>query len=197
MKILINCLTYGQRPLDIIHQNLANAGMDFETNYISVEGIANAMNHGIKDFENYSAIGYLANDIIEPNDWLSMKYSALTSYPSAGIVASSLDYVRTSIQNEHIISNWLIDTNLIRAIGKFNEDFFPYGAIDLDYCERAWMASFQTYYTINCLAKHIGSESTGEEYGWNKSKSELVIKYAQQYQNNIEQYKNGTKAIKI
>lgn len=195
MKILINCLVYGQRPLDTINHNLGIAGMEFETRYIDKEGIASAMNEGLKDFENYSAIGYLANDIIEPTDWLKDKCFALNFYPSAGIVASSLDNIRTSIQNEHIISNWLIDTNLIKAIGKFNEEFHPYGAIDLDYCERAWIAGFQTYYTMKCMAEHIGSHATGDEYGWNKS--DLVAKYSQLYQNNIDQYKKGTKSIKI
>lgn len=195
MKVLVNSLIYGQRPLNIIQTNLDNAGMTFETNFIDMEGIANAMNKGIEIFDQYDAIGYLANDISEPENWLSKKVEALKTYPNAGIVASSLDNDRSLINNEHIISNWLISTDLIRTIGKFNEEFFPYGMIDLDYCERAWIAGFKTYYTMNCLAHHIGSHAIGDEYGWNKS--ELVARYSHQYNLNVEQYKNGTKNIKL
>lgn len=195
MKILINCLVYGQRPIDIIHQNLNNACMAYDVKIIDKEGIANALNYGIQDFQEYDAIGFLANDIIEPFEWLLKKAYALRNYPSAGIVASSLESEKTIIENEHIISNWLIDTNVIQNIGKFNENYFPYGAIDLEYCERTWLAGFKTYYTMNCMAKHIGSHATGDEYGWNKS--ELVAKYSEQYQRDIEQYKNGSKPIKL
>ena len=195
MKVLINCLTFGNRPLNIIEDNLMRKGFDCDINYVNVEGIANALNEGIKDYNNYDAIGFLANDIIEPNDWLLKKLTALNTYEKAGIVASSLDCERITIQNELIISNWLISTKLIEAIGKFNEQFYPYGAIDLDYCERTYIAGFQTYYVINCLATHNGSHATGNEYGWDKS--ELVSRYAVQYNENINQYKNGSKSIKL
>jgi GT2 family glycosyltransferase len=195
MKILINCLVFGKRPLNIIADNLNRKGFDCDIKFVDVEGIANALNEGIKDFEKYDAIGFLANDIIEPDNWLLKKVEALNTYPNAGIVASSLDCERVQIQSELIISNWLISTKLIEAIGEFNEQYFPYGAIDLDYCERSWLAGFKTYYVMNCLAVHNGSHATGNEYGWNKT--ELVSKYSALYNDNLNAYKNGTKSIKI
>ena len=195
MKILINCLVYGNRPLDIIADNLNRKGFDCDVKFVDVEGIANALNEGIEDFEKYDAIGFLANDIVEPDNWLLKKVEALNTYQSAGIVASSLDCERIHIQNELIISNWLISSKLIEAIGEFNEQYFPYGAIDLDYCERSYIAGFKTYYVMNCLAVHNGSHATGNEYGWNKL--ELVAKYSQLYNDNLNGYKNGSKSIKI
>jgi GT2 family glycosyltransferase len=195
MKVLINCLVFGNRPLNIIADNLNRKGFECDVKFVDVEGIANALNEGIKDFEKYDAIGFLANDIIEPDNWLLKKVEALNTYPNAGIVASSLDCERVQIQSELIISNWLIDTQVIDAIGEFNEQYFPYGAIDLDYCERAWLAGFKTYYAMNCLAVHNGSHATGNEYGWDKS--ELVAKYSTLYNDNLNAYKNGTKSIKI
>ena len=186
---------YGQRTLEIIHHNLNNSGMAYEVKIIDKEGIGNALNEGLKDYQKYDAIGFLANDILEPDNWLQKKWNALQNYPNSGIVASSLDNERTVIKNEHIISNWLISTKLIDKIGKFNESYFPYGAIDLEYCERTWLAGFNTYYTMNCLAHHKGSHATGNEYGWNKS--ELVAKYSQQYNTDIDNYKNGSKPIKL
>lgn len=195
MKILINCLVFGNRPLNIIADNLNRKGFNCDIKFIDVEGIANALNEGIEDFKKYDAIGFLANDIIEPDNWLFKKVEALNTYENAGIVASSLDCERILLQNELIISNWLISSKLIDAIGEFNEQYFPYGAIDLDYCERAWIAGFKTYYVMNCLATHNGLHATGDEYGWNKT--ELVNKYWGLYAENINGYKNGTKSIKI
>ncbi len=91
---------------------------------------------------------------------------ALEFYPDAGIVASSLDRARRGIKSEHIISNWLLSMKVVERIGIFNESMFPYGPIDLDYCERANLAGFNTYYVMDCLAEHVGSHATGDEYGY-------------------------------
>ena len=195
MKILINCLVFGNRPYEVINHNLINAGLPFDIRIINKEGIANALNDGLKDYQNYDAIGFLANDIIEPEGWLLKKAKALETYQGAGIVASSLDYARTEANNEHIISNWLISTKLIEVISKFNESYFPYGAIDLEYCERSWISGFKTYYVKDCLAAHNLPHAEGNEYGWNKG--ELVAKYQEQYNQDINDYKNGSKSIKL
>lgn len=195
MKVLIVGLTYGNRPLDILLKNLETAGYPFNLTFVSMEGIANALNEGIYRAEGFDAVAFLANDIVEPENWLLKKVEALQTYPNAGIVASSLHHPVTEIQNEHIISNWLVGRNVIDAIGLFNESMFPYGPIDLDYCERTWVAGFNTYYVKGCHAVHIGSHATGDEYGWNKS--ELVSKYWGQYVEDITAYRNGTKNIKL
>ena len=80
-------------------------------------------------------------------------------------------------------------------IGLFNESMFPYGPIDLDYCERVWVGGLKTYYCIDCVAHHVGSHAIGNEYGWDKT--ELVGKYWKMYEDNIIAYKDGTKNIKI
>jgi len=197
MKILIACLVYGNRPLDILADNINNAGYEADYIMINKEGIANAMNEAIDiaGADEYDAIAYLANDIKEPENWLAKKVEALKSYPFAGIVASSLDNVRYTAQSEHIISNWLLSMKVVDKIGIFNEQMFPYGPIDLDYCERANMAGFYTYYVMDCKADHIGSHATGDEYGWNKS--ELVQKYWQMHVDDVAGYRNGSKKLKI
>jgi len=197
MNTLVCCLTYGDKPLDLIHLNLEQAGMPFNVKFINVEGIANALNEGIRVFKqgNYESITFLANDIEEPNGWLFRKSIALETYENAGIIASPLDRMRTEVNNEHIISNWLIKREVIDKVGLFNEAMFPYGPIDLDYCERVWIAGFKTYYCKNYLANHFGNHAEGNEYGWNKQ--ELVNKYWGQHLQDINNYKNGNKSIKI
>jgi GT2 family glycosyltransferase len=198
MKVLIAGLVYGPRTLDVIIDNLSNLNYekaDFVP--INIEGIANAMNAAIDiaGVDGYDAIAYLANDIVEPNDWLNKKVEALQTYPDAGIVASSLDRVRIGVNSEHIISNWLLSMKVVEQIGIFNESMFPYGPIDLDYCERANLAGFNTYYVKDCLAEHLGGHATGDEYGYNKA--ELLQKNWSKHEADIKAYRDGTKNIKI
>lgn len=179
--------------MDILRSNLERAGYDCVHVMVNMEGIANALNEGIDIMKkhNFDAVAFLSNDIIEPDNWLKKKVEALTTYPDAGVVASSLDYERTEIKHEVIISNWLINKQTIEKIGYFNESMFPYGPIDLDYYERCNAAGIKTYYVINCLASHPGKDATGTEYGW--SKDELVEKYWPLHHENTEGYNNGTK----
>jgi GT2 family glycosyltransferase len=196
MNTLICPLVYGNRPLDIIHSNLENAGFPFNVKFINVEGIANALNTGIEQMtDEHDAIAFMANDIKEPENWLFTKLMALENYTNAGIIGSTLETIRTEYHNEPIISNWIIRKEVIKEIGKFNEDMFPYGPIDLDYCERVWQTKYRTYYAINYLAEHIGSHATGNEYGYDKK--ELVDKYWNQHLQNIEGYRSGLKSIKL
>jgi GT2 family glycosyltransferase len=196
MKVLVVGLIYGSRTLETLEETLKRSGYSADVILINQEGIAQAMNMGLDVFRegNYDAIAYLANDILEPDRWLLSKIEALQLYYNAGIVASSLDFARTEIVNEHIISNWLVSKAVVDAIGEFNESMFPYGPIDLDYVERAWVAGFKTYYVKNCLAVHNGSHAEGDEYGWNKQ--ELVNQFWQQHQQDIIDYRNGNKSIK-
>lgn len=197
MNTLVCPLVYGNRPLDIIYSNLENTGFPFNVKFIDTEGIANALNEGLDEFRNgnYEAIAFMANDILEPKDWLLKKLVALEKYENAGIVASTLEFERLVPNNEHIISNWIIRKEVIDKVGYFNESMFPYGPIDLDYCERVWVAGFKTFYACNYLAVHIGNHAEGNEYGYDKQ--EMVNKYWSQFTLDIQGYKNGTKDIKI
>lgn len=197
MRVLIAGLTYGKRPRSIIVENCTNTGYGAAIVFIDKEGIANALNEAIDIalVDGYDAIAYLANDIIEPDGWLAKKVEALQTYPDAGIVASSLDHARRGVKSEHIISNWLLSMKVVEKIGIFNEAMFPYGPIDLDYCERANLAGFNTYYVKDCLAEHIGSHATGDEYGYNKT--EILKKNWAQHEADIIGYRNGTKKLKI
>ena len=172
MKVVVCQLIYGSRPLDILVDNQLKAGHSAEYYNINIEGIANAMNDGIDYMlENgYDAVAFLSNDIIEPKDWLQKKVWALQAYPGAGVVASSIHEVETEIRSQLIIGNWLISRATVEKVGYFNESMFPYGPIDLDYCQRCAAAGIGTYYVKDCLALHNGSHATGNEYGWDKDK---------------------------
>lgn len=177
MKVLTVMLTYGNRSFEILKANLDKTGYPTTHTVISREGISNALNDGLDLMieHNFDAVAFLSNDIIEPKDWLKKKVEAIETYPDAGVVASSLDCGRTTITNELIISNYLISRKTFEKVGYFNESMFPYGPIDLDYCERCYAAGLKTYYVMDCLAIHQGFHAIGDEYGWEKA--EFVSKY--------------------
>lgn len=181
MKVLVISLAYGNRPVDILNGNLIRAGYDYIHEQVCTEGIANALNDGIDLMKEYDAdaVAFLANDIREPDNWLALKVAALQSYPNAGIVASSIHAPVDVVRNEMIISNWLISRDVVESIGYFQESMFPYGPIDLDYCDRCLAAGFNTYYVIGCHAVHEGGHATGDEYGY--SKEAMVQKYWPEY----------------
>ena len=189
MKVLIVALIYGGRTIQIIQDNIDNAGYPARLKFVCTEGIANALNNGIDEMKrgNFDAVAFLANDIIEPDNWLKKKIDAL-QYPDAGVVASSLDCGRTEIVSELIISNWLIPKETIEKVGYFQESMFPYGPIDLDYCERCYAAGLKTYYVKDCLAIHEGSHATGNEYGWSKDEA-VSLGWAKMYKKGDNFYK--------
>jgi len=195
MKVLICCLTYGNRPNDILFDNIIKAGYPAEFVTINTEGISRALNDGIDLMKFYGAdaVGFLANDITEPVNWLSKKVYALATYPNAGVVASSIHAPVTTVQAEDIIGNWLISDKAIEAVGYFNEDFHPYGPIDLDYCERVKCARLLTYYAIDCHAIHPHSHAAGTEYGYDKAA--MVANSWPVHVENTYRYRAGIKPI--
>jgi len=191
MKVLIAGLIYGNRPHNIIFGNLLNAGYEHSSVMISREGISNALNDGIDEMmkNNFDAIAFLSNDIKEPDNWLAQKVKAIQTYPDAAVVASSIHEIKRTVESELIIGNWLTSKATIEKVGYFNEDIFPYGPIDLDYCERCIAAGLKTYYVVNCHAVHDGSHATGTEYGWDKD--ELVKKFSKELEERAMKYKSG------
>jgi hypothetical protein len=191
MKILICCLVYGEKPFDTIRGNIMRAGYPAEYAMVNTEGIAKALNDGIDLMKegNFDAVGFLANDIIEPARWLEKKQQALEFYPNAGVVACSIHEPVTQMINQHVIGNWLIGANAIDKIGYFNEDFHPYGPIDLDYCDRLHSSGLASYYAMNCHAHHPHSHAEGMEYGY--SKAEMVQAFWGKHVENGYRYRAG------
>ena len=69
-------LNYQNDSVVTLGSNLINAGADIEQLIIVKEkGIANAINVGLNkiDFSNIEYVTLLANDILEPDNWLLMR----------------------------------------------------------------------------------------------------------------------------
>jgi GT2 family glycosyltransferase len=171
MKILICGLTYGDRPHNVIFQNLLKSGYPAEYILIDRQGIAAALNDGIDAMLDggFDYVGFLANDIQEPEEWLLSKISLIAAVQDAGAVSTSVEQMHCQLISQHIIGNYLISREAINKVGYFNEEYDPYGPIDLDYCERLHAAGFGTYYVLNEMAHHPHSHAAGTEYGYDKA----------------------------
>jgi GT2 family glycosyltransferase len=187
-------LNYENKNNDTLENNIKRVGIN---NYykilINEEGISKAINSGLRllNYENISYITIMANDILEPDNWLEIrnqfmqdKTIGICSIPLNGFNGDSLD----------LIGNFTISKEAFKRVGAFNEELDPYGAIDLDYCTRVRAAGLQTKYIPNIKATHI--EQNGiDAYGYNKM--DLVKKTWDLHNRNVQAYTDGTKTYYI
>jgi GT2 family glycosyltransferase len=183
-------LNYLDGNLDTLWNNVKRAGKHIEfVSVINEEGIANAMNKGLKQI-NFDVVDYvtiLANDILEPDNWLISRNEFMQD-KTIGICAFPL--VGGFDDTTDIIGNFTISKEVIKNVGAFNTALDPYGAIDLDYCTRVRAAGLYTKYIRTGKATHI--EQNGiDAYGYNKN--ELVKSTWELHSSNVSNYSNGSK----
>jgi len=183
-------LNYLDGNLDTLWNNVKRAGKHIEfVSVINEEGIANAMNKGLKQI-NFDVVDYvtiLANDILEPDNWLISRNEFMQD-KTIGICAFPL--VGGFDDTTDIIGNFTISKEVIKNVGAFNTALDPYGAIDLDYCTRVRAAGLYTKYVRSGYATHI--EQNGiDAYGYNKN--DLVKSTWELHSSNVSNYANGSK----
>lgn len=187
-------LNYQNNSVSTLGHNLINAGADIEQLVIIKEkGIANAINVGLNkiDFSHIEYVTILGNDILEPNNWLTVRNEFLQD-KSIGICSISLDGF--SGDSLDLIGNFTITKEAIKRVGAFNQELDPYGAIDLDYCTRVRAAGLHTKFVPSTKATHL-EQNGSDKYGYNKM--ELVKNTWDLHNRNVSQYTDGTKAYYI
>jgi GT2 family glycosyltransferase len=185
-------LNYQSRNIETLFHNIKNAGKHIDLiSIVDETGIAYAINKGLMQLNKYDYVTIMGNDIQEPDNWLQIRNEymqdtsiGICSIPLGGFNGDSLD----------MIGNFTISKETINRLGAFNEELDPYGAIDLDYCNRCRAAGLHTKYIPNIKASHI--EQNGiDAYGYNKM--DLVKKTWDLHNQNVSEYSNGTKAYYI
>jgi len=187
-------LNYKNYSVSTLGVNLANAGIDVEQVVIVKEkGIANAINIGLNkiDYSNIQYVTLLANDILEPDNWLKLRNEFMQD-KTIGICAIPL--ISGTDDTTDIIGNFTISKQIIKTVGAFNTDLDPYGAIDLDYCTRVRSSGLYTKYVRSCWATHIEQNGV-DAYGYNKNDS--VKSTWDLHSNNVVNYSNGNKSYYI
>lgn len=181
--IVLNYLRYDLAAKTMAH-NLPIAGYDYGLIVVEQYGLAKAMNTGLQRAikAGYDTFMFMGNDILEPNGWLLKRILFLSEHPQCGICSIGFEDKK---ERTTIIGNYIIRKEVIDKIGFFNEAYDPYGPIDLDFCDRANKAGFETWY-IGGTAKHIdnhGAEDRSNIYGF--SKPDEVAKHWPAYVNSL------------
>lgn len=164
-------------------------------------GIAHALNHlmGAAFADGADAVVTMANDLLEPNNWIRARVDAAQSIPQTGVVAvpvsTSTRYGRKTVNGHTIeegtvIGNWLITRAAYDRIGGFCMDYGIYGPLDIDYCERMRVAGLRFYYLSDLFATEIGrKEDNPIEY--QALKMESLNRSMPVFRANQKQYREG------
>jgi len=129
----------------------------------------------------YDYIMTMANDIIEPDNWLVNRIEAAEKVDNTGVVAIPCNGAHryptdeingVKIEQGQVIGNYLITRKAIDTVGYWNTRYGIYGPIDLDYCDRLRKAGLRTYYITGYDSHHIGVwKEDADEYQTAKKKS--------------------------
>lgn len=172
---------------DYINCNGVNAGIAYPLNRLTKLAYS----------EGYDAFHVMANDILEPDNWLVDKVSYLTSSiqtkERSGMISISPDpipykesyYCGKKVYIGDVIGQFMISREVYEKVGGFNEAFGYYGPIDNDYNARCRLSGFLNYY-IPGQSEHL-HDASGENYGYDKAA--LVAKTWPVHVANVERYR--------
>jgi GT2 family glycosyltransferase len=188
------CLAYGREDLTAktLAHNLPIAGMPFGLFVINKRGIAKALNKGLHEayLKGYDNFTFIANDILEPEDWLKKRVDAIK--PDCGMISIALHDIQ-EITYTDVIGNILITRETVDKIGYFNESMGDYAPIDNDYNSRCRALGLRNYY-VPGHALHL-DPSSDTIYGY--SKKGAINSTWNSHEVDNGKYQNGDKAIYI
>lgn len=142
----------------------------------------------------------MANDIIEPDNWLRLRLEAAEMITNTGVVAipvqdsmrfSVINTVGINVDDGQVIGNYLITKQAYEQVGLFCIDYDPYGPIDLDYCDRCRIANLRTYYLSDHSADHLGFNRKLNPYKYEQAKNQSLAKHWVTYRRNKVNYSKG------
>lgn len=156
-------------------------------------GIAAPLNHLITEAysRGYDAFHVMANDILEPDNWLADKVVHLKRIPESGMVSICPGPIPYHAWNKNdrpiypgdVIGQFMISRQVWERLGGFTTQFGLYGPIDNDYNARCRAKGFVNYY-IPGQSIHLGDDNPG--YGYDKA--DQVEKTWPQHIENVKSY---------
>lgn len=138
-------------------------------------GIAAGFNNLMGNAPHYDFYQFIANDIMEPDNWLIDKVQAIQTIPNSGMVSvpvgeHALAPVKMADQWVYpgdVIGQYMISREVWDKVGAFREEWGQYSPVDLDYNRRCVKAGFVNYYLSGKVAEHL-EQGDRELYGYNK-----------------------------
>jgi GT2 family glycosyltransferase len=121
---------------------------------------------------------FLGNDIELPNNWLKDMVELAEAIPEHGVIGCDWRHIQyeTKEINGHqfwdttnVFGDMFISQKLRNKVGKFCEDYGPYGLWDSDYSIRATAAGRVNMYLKDKHSYHFGND-VGEESAYRKMK---------------------------
>lgn len=222
MKVAVLMLSYNRFELlkQTIEHNRSNAGYPFDlyiwdngSTDLRVKPFLNSLSgakHVMYDYENsgiarpfnlllrdiganYDAFVFMANDILEPDNWLRDRVNYMKMIPNSGMVSIAVgNHNYPSRMNNgmiihpgHVIGQFMISREVFDTIGYLREDFGLYGPIDNDYNIRCEKMGYVNYYLPVVKAIHL-DDKDDTQYGY--SKSEQVSKTWAEFVNTLPRY---------
>ena len=174
---------------------------DIKVRHRKNQGIARAINDICHMAFNMLDIDYvttLANDIIEPENYLLHRQEAISAINNTGVCSIKVDDAATfgvkrqeGIQYEEnvlISGNHTIPRSTFKRIGYQYEGYGIYAPLDFDYCARAQAAGLRTYQLSGVIAKHLG-KNNDQEYQQQKNASHYAA--LPEYRARLEAYRRG------
>jgi len=169
-------LSYGRHDLTakVLAHNLTNHGLppgDVGLFVADTFGIAKATNQLLLRAysEGYDYFCICGNDILEPANWLQLRKQFIEWRPNTGMVSIKIGHAIDVASAEMVIANFMISRATLETVGRMDERFDPYGAIDLDYNKRCNRFGLTNYYIPSPEpAQHIHDHDGVELYGFKK-----------------------------
>jgi len=166
-------------------------------------GIAKALNAMIRQAykQGYDYFMTMANDILEPENWLRDRVGAAQKIENTAVVAIPPSHTGVTrykregisgikIDNGQVIGNWLITRLAVEKIGYYNESYGNYAPLDLDYCDRCAFAKLKTYYLSDMTANHIGDPAQNPK-DYQEAKEQSLRESWPKYTKNVSLYRMG------
>jgi len=167
------------------------------------KGIAPALNFmmSVSFLRGYDAVHFMANDILEPDNWLLSKVQYLQAIPSSGTIShcpGDTGYPYQEIAGRpmfpgDVVGNCMISRQVYEQVGSLREDFGNYGPIDNDYNTRCRIRGFINYY-IPGMSIHL-DDHNNTLYGYDKAA--IVQKTWPVYVGSIAEYMSNPESCYI
>lgn len=128
--------------------------------------------------EDYDYYQFIANDILEPENWLINKIRAIQSIPNSGMVSIPVgDHAFAPVKlgdqwtfPGDVIGQFMISAEVWKKVGAFREEWGHYSPVDIDYNTRCRKAGFVNYYINSPRAIHLDDKDRNL-YGYNKDEA--------------------------
>lgn len=127
---------------------------------------------------DYDYYQFIANDILEPENWLINKIRAIQSIPNSGMVSIPVGdhaFAPVKLGNQwtfpgDVIGQFMISAEVWKKVGAFREEWGHYSPVDIDYNARCRKAGFVNYYINSPRAIHLDDKDRNL-YGYNKDEA--------------------------